>query len=257
MRMIGAVSPASGGTLRVLGRDPERDGPAIRAAPRRRPAGGQPRPRARRRREPPRLRPLLRPPARRDPPAHRRAARVRPARRPARGPRRLALGRDEAPADDRARARQRARADAPRRADHRPRPAGAPCALGPALPPQAARRDARPDDALHGRGGAALRPARDHGPREDRGRGVAARADRALRRARGRRAPLRRAQNGAPVARRPRRPRRGAAGPRRDRHRRRRRGRRRRCTRAGSHPRPSSCAARRSRTSSSGSPAGA
>jgi lipooligosaccharide transport system ATP-binding protein len=31
MRMIGAVSPASGGTLRVLGRDPERDGPAVRA----------------------------------------------------------------------------------------------------------------------------------------------------------------------------------------------------------------------------------
>jgi lipooligosaccharide transport system ATP-binding protein len=30
MRMIGAVSPASGGTLRVLGRDPEREGPAIR-----------------------------------------------------------------------------------------------------------------------------------------------------------------------------------------------------------------------------------
>jgi lipooligosaccharide transport system ATP-binding protein len=30
MRMIGAVSPASRGTLRVLGRDPERDGPAIR-----------------------------------------------------------------------------------------------------------------------------------------------------------------------------------------------------------------------------------
>jgi lipooligosaccharide transport system ATP-binding protein len=30
MRMIGAVSPASGGTLRVLGRDPEHDGPAIR-----------------------------------------------------------------------------------------------------------------------------------------------------------------------------------------------------------------------------------
>jgi len=31
MRMIGAVSPASGGTLRVLGRDPERDGPEIRS----------------------------------------------------------------------------------------------------------------------------------------------------------------------------------------------------------------------------------
>jgi lipooligosaccharide transport system ATP-binding protein len=30
MRMIGAVSPPSGGSLRVLGRDPEHDGPAIR-----------------------------------------------------------------------------------------------------------------------------------------------------------------------------------------------------------------------------------
>jgi lipooligosaccharide transport system ATP-binding protein len=30
MRMIGAVSPRSAGTLRVLGHDPERDGPAIR-----------------------------------------------------------------------------------------------------------------------------------------------------------------------------------------------------------------------------------
>ena len=30
MRMIGTVSPVSGGTLRVLGRDPKRDGPAIR-----------------------------------------------------------------------------------------------------------------------------------------------------------------------------------------------------------------------------------
>ena len=31
MRMIGAVSPVSGGTLHVLGRDPERDGPEIRS----------------------------------------------------------------------------------------------------------------------------------------------------------------------------------------------------------------------------------
>jgi lipooligosaccharide transport system ATP-binding protein len=31
MRMIGAVSPPSGGSLRVLGRDPAREGPAIRA----------------------------------------------------------------------------------------------------------------------------------------------------------------------------------------------------------------------------------
>ena len=31
MRMIGAVSPISSGSLSVLGMDPERDGPAIRA----------------------------------------------------------------------------------------------------------------------------------------------------------------------------------------------------------------------------------
>jgi lipooligosaccharide transport system ATP-binding protein len=31
MRMIGCVSPPTGGTLRILGRDPLRDGPAIRA----------------------------------------------------------------------------------------------------------------------------------------------------------------------------------------------------------------------------------
>ena len=31
MRMIGCVSPASGGTLRILGRDPGADGPQIRA----------------------------------------------------------------------------------------------------------------------------------------------------------------------------------------------------------------------------------
>ena len=47
------------------------------------------------------------------------------------------------------------------------------------------------DDALHGRGGAALRPARRHGPRRDRRRGVAVGADPALLDARGRRDPLR------------------------------------------------------------------
>jgi lipooligosaccharide transport system ATP-binding protein len=31
MRMVGCVSPPSGGVLRILGRDPDRDGPAIRA----------------------------------------------------------------------------------------------------------------------------------------------------------------------------------------------------------------------------------
>ena len=62
---------------------------------------------------------------------------------------------------------------APRRADDRPRSAGAPPAVGPAVPAQAARRDARPDDALHGRGRAAVRPARRHGQGEDRRRGLA------------------------------------------------------------------------------------
>ena len=60
---------------------------------------------------------------------------------------------------------QPARAAAARRADDRPRPAGAPPPLGPALPAEAQRRDARAHDALHGRGRAALRPPRDHGQR--------------------------------------------------------------------------------------------
>ncbi len=130
MRMIGAVSPASDGTLRVLGLDPDRDGPAIRQRLGVVPQEDNLDTGARRRREPPGLRPLLRPPARRDPPANRRAARVRPALRPPRGPGRLALGRDEAPADHRASARERARADAPRRADDRSRSAGAACCSG-------------------------------------------------------------------------------------------------------------------------------
>ena len=166
-------------------RHPPRPRPRPRAgragdpgAARGRPAGGQPRPRAQRRREPAGLRPLLRPAARRDQAAERGAARLRAAGRPPRRKGGVALGRDEAAADNRAGAHQHARADAAGRADHRARPAGPPCALGPSIPAQAAGRDARPDDALHGRGRAALRPARDHGPREDRGGGVAARAHR-------------------------------------------------------------------------------
>ena len=81
-------------------------------------------------------------------------------------------------------------AAAPRRADDRPRPAGAPPAVGPPVPAEAARRDARPDDPLHGRGRAAVRPARRHGQGEDRRRGLPARADRALLDARGHRAAL-------------------------------------------------------------------
>ena len=52
------------------------------------------------------------------------------------------------------------------------------------------RHDAGPDDALHGRGRAAVRPAGGHGQGQDRGRRLAARADRAVRHARGARAAL-------------------------------------------------------------------
>ena len=60
MRMIGCVSPPTGGTLRILGLDPVHDGPEIRAPPRRRAADGHARHRAHRPREPDHLRPLLR-----------------------------------------------------------------------------------------------------------------------------------------------------------------------------------------------------
>src|SRR5262249_52285783 len=66
---------------------------------------------------------------------------------------------------------------AARRADDRARPAGAPRRVGPAARAQARRRDAAADDALHGRGRAALRPPRRHGQGEDRGGGLAAGAD--------------------------------------------------------------------------------
>ena len=92
---------------------------------------------------------------------------------------RAAVRRHEAAAHHRPRAGQRARARAARRADHRPRPAGPAPGLGAAVPAQAARRDAGADHALHGRGRAALRPARGDGRRQDRRRGLAARADRA------------------------------------------------------------------------------
>ena len=162
-----------GRELRVLGQDPATDGPADPGAARRRAPAGHARHRADRPREPPHLRPLLRAAAGGVRPARRRAARVRPADRARERPGRAAVGRHEAPAHDRAGADQRARAAAARRADDRPRPAGAAPALGPPVPAQAARRDARPDDPLHGRGRAALRPARRHGQGEDRRRGLA------------------------------------------------------------------------------------
>ena len=79
--------------------------------------------------------------------------------------------------DDRPVADQPARDAAARRADHRPRPAGPARRVGPAVPAQAAGRDAGAHDPLHGRGRAAVRPARRHGQGPDRRRGLAARAD--------------------------------------------------------------------------------
>ena len=64
---------------------------------------------------------------------------------------------------------------AARRADHRARPAGPAPGVGAAVPAQAAGRDAGADHPLHGRGRAAVRPARRDGRRPDRRRGLAPR----------------------------------------------------------------------------------
>ena len=58
MRMVAAVSPVTSGELRILGLDPATDGPEIRGAHRRLPAGGHPRHRAQRLGQPLRLRPV-------------------------------------------------------------------------------------------------------------------------------------------------------------------------------------------------------
>ena len=110
-----------------------------------------------------------------------RAARVHAALRAGQRPGRAALRRDEAAPDDRPRAHQRPGAAHPRRADDRPRPAGAPPPVGAPLPPQAARRHPDHHHPLHGRGRAALRSAGGDGQGRDRGRRDAARADRAVR----------------------------------------------------------------------------
>ena len=180
MRMVACVSPVTAGTLRILDLDPvTRRAADPRPPGRRAPAGhaghgalGQGQPRD--------LRPLLRAVARRGLAARRRAARVRPADRARERQGRAAVGRHEAAPDDRPVAHQRALDPAARRADDGPRPAGAPPAVGAAVPAQAARRDARADDPLHGRGRAAVRPARRHGQGADRRRGLAAPADRGV-----------------------------------------------------------------------------
>jgi len=136
--------------------------------PRRRATDGHARRRADGPREPVDLRPLLRLEPGRGRTARRRVARVRPAHRARQRPGRAAVGRDEAEADHRPVIDQRAHGPPPRRTDDGARPAGAPPAMGSPLPPEAARRDAGPDDPLHGRGRAAVRPAGRHGQGQDR-----------------------------------------------------------------------------------------
>src|SRR5262249_61036115 len=88
-----------------------------------------------------------------------------------------AVRRPEAPPDDRPLAHQRAGDPDPRRAHHRAGPAGQARGVGPAVPAQAARRHADPDDALHGRGRAVVRPAGGDGPQPGRRPGPAPRPD--------------------------------------------------------------------------------
>ncbi len=183
MRMIACVSPLTEGTLRVLDLDPVADGPRIRGRLGVVPQEDNLDTRAQRLRQPRHLRPLLRHRQVGAARASGRAARLRAARRPGGEQGRSAVGRHEAPPDHRPRARQRTRPAAARRAHHRPRSPGASPGVGAALAPQAGRRDAGAHDALHGRGRAAVRPARDHGRRSHRRRGLAGRAGGATRHA--------------------------------------------------------------------------
>ena len=169
MRMIACASPVTDGELTRDRHGPAHAGSADQGAAGRRSAARQPRRRADRRARTWRCTRATstsadvggeRP--------RRRAARLRPALRARQRPGGAALRRDEAPAHHRPRADQRAGADHPRRADHRPRSAGAPPALGAALPAQAARRDADHHHPLHGRGRAAVRPAGGDGQGGDR-----------------------------------------------------------------------------------------
>ena len=175
MRMVGCVSPVTGGELRLFGLDPATRRSGDPRPARQLPAARHPRRGAHRRGEPLDLRPLLRAVPQGGSRAGGRAARLRPADRPGQRQGRAAVRRHEAAAHDRALADQLARDPAARRADHRSRPAGPTCAVGPAVPAQAVGRDPGAHHPLHGRGRAALRPAGRHGPRPDRRRGVAAR----------------------------------------------------------------------------------
>ena len=173
MRMIAAVSPVSGGELRILGLDPAVDGPAIRGrlgvCPQEDTLDNELNVRDNlyiygryfgiaKAEVNARIDELLE-----------FVSADREGEVEGRGP----LRRHEAPAHDRPQPDQPARPAAARRADHRPRPAGPPRALGPAVPAQAGRRHAGDHHPLHGRGRAAVRPAGGHGQGPDRRRGLA------------------------------------------------------------------------------------
>jgi hypothetical protein len=137
MRMIACSSPVTEGELQRHRHGSPHAGARDQGAPRGGAADRQPRHRADGPREPRDVRALFRHSRRRVPRARRRAARVRPARRAREGPGGAAVGRHEAAPDDRPRPHQRSRPRDPRRADHRPRPAGAAPSLGAALPAEA------------------------------------------------------------------------------------------------------------------------
>ena len=176
MRMIACVAPISGGRLTVLGLDPAREGRRIRGR-----LGVVPQDDALDR-DLSVEENLLTAGASASPPVWSPAcfallefAQLTDGRR-----RVGTLWRHAAPAHHRPVAGQRAGDPAPRRTHHRTRPAGPAHPVGPLVSAQAAGRDPHPDHPLHGRGGAALRPARGDGLRSHRGGGFAPRAHQPL-----------------------------------------------------------------------------
>ena len=160
------------GDVSVLGHDPQRPGPRLPGAHRRRAAAVGALAERHGARDAHDVRRLLRAFARR-----RRGDRPRRARVEARRARQDAVRRPEAPARPRGRARRRSGPRLPRRADHRLRPGRAPRGVGDDPLAARARQDGAADDALPRRGGAAGRPRRRDARGRDRPRRHAARAD--------------------------------------------------------------------------------
>ena len=177
MRMIGAVSTRTSGDLSILGLDPDQYGPEIRSHLGRRAAAGQPRRRAARAREP--ASSTAATSACRGKVCAQQADELLAfaqledkAQEQGRPP----LRRHEAPAHDRARAHQRPAHPAARRADHRASTRRRATSCGTGCSGSRSGHDARAHDPLHGRGRAALRPARRRRQGPHHGRGHARRA---------------------------------------------------------------------------------